>query len=320
MAAEALKNVQVLKDVPLSEWNDIMLAFDDALGVTCVHCHVSGSFEKDDLKPKETARAMLRMMRDLNAGPFNGRSQVTCYTCHQGGVQPKTSPPLWTKPEARPQPPSAPSAAGALPDADRVLARYRNAVGSAPLKSLRMKASIVSSTGPVIDAEIGIDPPGRFYMQAHAGGVELRQVLDEGRMWVVTPAGVVERPPSIAAGNLQMVDALVAVKFAVSEAPRKTAGVETINGRAYTILESRNARRLERLYFDGESGLLFRRYTEALSRVGSAPSEMTFEDYREVGGLKMPYLVRVRFGLGQTEYRVSEIQTNVELDPKRFAR
>jgi hypothetical protein len=97
-AAEELKNVQVLKEVPLSQWNDIMLAFNDALGVTCQHCHVVGSYEKDNLKPKETARAMLRMMRDLNAGAFTGRDQVTCYTCHRGGVQPKSSPPLWTNP------------------------------------------------------------------------------------------------------------------------------------------------------------------------------------------------------------------------------
>jgi hypothetical protein len=109
-AGQVLKNVQVLKDAPASEWNDIMNGMVDALGVSCQHCHAIGAFEKDDQKAKETARAMLRMVRDLNAFAFAGKNVVSCFTCHQGSVRPKSLPPLWTKTEARPQPvPSLPT-------------------------------------------------------------------------------------------------------------------------------------------------------------------------------------------------------------------
>jgi Photosynthetic reaction centre cytochrome C subunit len=319
-AAEALKNVQILKDVPLSRWNDVMNGMNDALGVTCQHCHVAPVYEKDDLKPKETARAMLRMMRDLNAGPFAGRTPVKCYTCHQGNVVPKMLPPLWTKPEVRAQaaqpPPSNPNA---LPDADRVFARYREAVGRTQLRSVRLKATMTRSSGPTLDAEMDIFPPDKFCALVNVDGRRMRQVFDGDRSWVATPTGVIQMPPTSFVDGQIMQDALLAVKFPVSEGPRKTVGLERIEDRDYVVLESRTDRKFERLYFDRETGLLFRRYSEARSLVGSAPFEISYEDYREVDGLKMPYLITMRSGTGRTQYRISDIRTNLDFDAERFA-
>src|SRR5947207_8196130 len=46
-AAEAFKNVQVLKRVPADKWFDTMAFIAGSLGVTCDHCHTS-SFELDE--------------------------------------------------------------------------------------------------------------------------------------------------------------------------------------------------------------------------------------------------------------------------------
>jgi hypothetical protein len=68
---------------------------------------------------KRTAREMMRMVIDLNAGRFKGESRITCYTCHRGATQPARTPPL---------PPPAGSAttpaALTLPSADRVRSEH----------------------------------------------------------------------------------------------------------------------------------------------------------------------------------------------------
>ena len=78
-----------------------MRGFARSLGTRCNHCHVAtppGSKEEfdypSDAKPeKNTARAMLRMTRDINANyvsKVNEHGQtVGCFTCHRGHVVPQ---------------------------------------------------------------------------------------------------------------------------------------------------------------------------------------------------------------------------------------
>src|ERR1700675_3955163 len=65
-----------------------------ALGVECGFCHVQGAFEKDDKKPKQTARKMMAMMFAINKDNFEGHREVTCYSCHRGSTDPVGTPPV----------------------------------------------------------------------------------------------------------------------------------------------------------------------------------------------------------------------------------
>src|SRR5262249_13985621 len=87
-AGEALKNVQVLKDVPASEWNNVMYFIAGSLGVGCEHCHVL-PYDADTKETKQTARRMMRMVRDINTANFDGKPVVTCNTCHRGSARPQ---------------------------------------------------------------------------------------------------------------------------------------------------------------------------------------------------------------------------------------
>src|SRR5262249_46399785 len=58
-AGEAMKNVQVLKDIPESQWNSLMFFISGSLGVSCDHCH-GQPFDSDTKKAKQTARAMMK--------------------------------------------------------------------------------------------------------------------------------------------------------------------------------------------------------------------------------------------------------------------
>jgi photosynthetic reaction center cytochrome c subunit len=83
-AGEFYQNVQVLKDIPAPDLHNAMEYITGALGVACAYCHVPGRFESEDKREKHVARNMMRMTMALNATVFDGKREVTCYTCHRG--------------------------------------------------------------------------------------------------------------------------------------------------------------------------------------------------------------------------------------------
>ena len=87
-----------LKLIPANvDLSDVMLGFNEALGVQCTYCHVAGDFASDANPLKETARNMITLVRRAEpffpstAGPFpRGYHEVDCMTCHRGKTQPET--------------------------------------------------------------------------------------------------------------------------------------------------------------------------------------------------------------------------------------
>jgi len=96
------KNLQVLpKDVPRAELVRTMRGFAGALGVRCTHCHVGPDnlqgmdFAIDEKPTKVAARAMMRMVRTINAdfvkalpAAETARQEVGCITCHRRSTKP----------------------------------------------------------------------------------------------------------------------------------------------------------------------------------------------------------------------------------------
>src|SRR5580658_7492763 len=95
-AEEQFKNIQVLKGVPADQVIPTMQFMTASLGVECEFCHVQGAFEKDDKKPKVTARKMVEMMITINQDNFDGNREVTCYSCHRGSTAPVATPAVMT--------------------------------------------------------------------------------------------------------------------------------------------------------------------------------------------------------------------------------
>ena len=85
---QAFKNIQILKGIPADQLVPSMQFISASLGVECEYCHVAGAFDKDDKKPKQTARKMMEMMFAINKGNFEGHREVTCYSCHHGETHP----------------------------------------------------------------------------------------------------------------------------------------------------------------------------------------------------------------------------------------
>ncbi len=85
-------------------------------------------------------------------------------------------------------------------------------------------------------------------------------------------------------------------------------GKEKVGEReAYVVQEMFGSLGAEKLYFDVESGLLLRR------------DNIFYEDYREVDGIKLPFIIREETSGGFSfVFRVTEIKQNVAIDDATF--
>jgi hypothetical protein len=92
LAEEEFKNIQALKGIPADQVIPSMQFIAASLGVECEFCHVAHANEKDDKKPKVTARKMINMMMAINKDNFEGHREVTCYSCHRGSRDPVATP------------------------------------------------------------------------------------------------------------------------------------------------------------------------------------------------------------------------------------
>lgn len=98
----APKNLQVLpKNLSRESLRSLMKRYSRELGVSCSHCHVEDpesqtfDYASDDKANKQTARAMIAMLNDINdkyLAQLNRDPRyslpVTCGSCHQGQSTP----------------------------------------------------------------------------------------------------------------------------------------------------------------------------------------------------------------------------------------
>ena len=77
---------------------------------------------------------------------------------------------------------------------------------------------------------------------------------------------------------------------------------------------------LATLYFDQESGLLMRVVRYGKSPIGRVPTQVDYADYRDAGGVKMPFRMIFAWMDGRDAIQLSEVRTNVEIDAAKFGR
>ena len=74
------------------------------------------------------------------------------------------------------------------------------------------------------------------------------------------------------------------------------------------------------LYFDVETGLLTRVVRYANSAMGRVPTQIDFEDYREVNGVKIPFKWSFAWLSGRDVIELSDVQANVPIDAAKFSK
>jgi hypothetical protein len=75
-----------------------------------------------------------------------------------------------------------------------------------------------------------------------------------------------------------------------------------------------------KLYFDPKTGLLVRSVRLVNSIVGMNPTEVDYEDYREVNGVKVPFKWTVTWTDGRSVVELGSLQQNVPVDGAKFGK
>jgi len=103
----------------------------------------------------------------------------------------------------------------------------------------------------------------------------------------------------------------------------KVTGKERIGEReTYIIAGTSPEQTREEFFFDVQSGLLLRRHILELTVFGGFQIQADFDDYREVGGVKMPFIVRWSSPGGAWGTKISlkilEVRQNEPIEDDKF--
>ncbi len=347
-AEQAYKNIQVLKGLPASQMSPLMNSISTSLGVRCNFCHVrqpkdpktgaeDWAWESDDKPAKQTARRMMQMTLSLNAtykGDF-GNNAVTCYTCHRGKNDPVGIPSLPLAVPAHEDAPATPPAGNAagtppasntLPSVEQIFSKYTDAVGGkaalAKLQTRTLKGTYEASQNRNFPLEVALKGTDKFTTTVTMPNGVMVRTIDGNNGWVKTPQGTRAMTPAEVAETRRAAQSYQLIKVsAPTTEMRVRRRVEKVGERDAYVVESRMSGNVERLYFDKETGLLLRKYTLTNTMLNAIPEQMDFEDYREVDGVKVPFIIRTStIDLQSSSLRrFSEIKLNAPVDDTVFA-
>ena len=335
MSEEVFKNVQVLKGIPVDEFMDTMGMFSAALSLNCIDCHVPesvGTWDKfaDDTPLKQTARRMVTMVNAINKDHFRGVRSVSCYTCHNGNLQPRVIPNLaaqYATPVEDPNDTNIHAVPGG-PTVDQVFEKYIQAVGGsqrlANLTSFTAKGTFIGFETE--QTKVGVDifakAPGQRTTIVHTNIGDSVRVFDGRAAWIAAP----DKPlplMTLTGGNLDgaKIDAIVAFPTQIREAfSQWRVGATGIDDKEVRVVQGTNPRQPPVNFYFDESGLLVRVVRFVDTAVGRVPTQTDYSDYREVAGVKMPFKWIATWTDGQATTELSEVQPNAAIDASRFAR
>lgn len=319
-AEQRFKNIQIFKGLPASQLDPTMTFISGSLGVKCNHCHVASGFDKDDKQTKQTARRMIQMVQALNKGTFNTQNAVTCFTCHRGKPTPVSVPAvganLWAPGSTAPEP--------SLPSVKEILDRYVSALGGADALS---KVTTRISKGNRIGADGVLVPedvyqkapdklltvttyPNAIFSNGYNGETAWGHSSRDGATPI--PSQLVEQIKRESVFHKELKTNELYSNLTV------TGKVSIENGEAYVIHATPVSGTPEKLFFDTRSGLLVRRYTEADTLLGKLPLQTDLKDYREIDGVKQPFLIQWSIPGRSWGRKVNEVKQNVPLEDAKF--
>ncbi len=329
-AEEQFKNIQVLKGVPADQIFPTMQFITASLGVDCGFCHVPDQFEKDDKKPKQTARKMMAMMFAINKDNFDGHREVTCNSCHRGSTDPVAIPAVASE-EAMAQPPKPEASANeaaqsqSSPTAEQLLDKYLQAAGGAAaidkITSRVMKGTI-DFGGRSFPIDIYARDPEQRISFTHMPDGESVTAFNGKEGWLGMPGGHLrEMHGADLDGAAIDADLHLATHLKAMFSEVQARGTEKVGDReAYVFAGIREGKPPIRLYFDQQSGLLVRLVRFGDTALGLLPTQIDYADYRDTGGVKVPFRWTLARPSGRFTIQVSELKQNVPVDDAKFVK
>jgi len=357
-AEDTFKNVQVLKGISVDDFMGTMGIMSAAVGFDCSECHIGAGTDKvdwaADSQKKIIARKMVTMVLAINKDNFNGRQMVTCWTCHHGRDKPSTTPALEVVygPGSTEMDDALTQMPG-MPSGEQVVDKYLNAIGGAQkltaIKSYIAKGTSVGFGGFGGGADVTIYakfPDERttdIEFKKETGRPSSVRAYDGHLGWIKTPLAVLTdyqltgaeldgaKVDAELAFPAQIKTVLtnlrVSLPASISDLPgpesqtSKDTGAGLGKDRVVNVVQGTSpGGTLVTMFFDKESGLLLRVLRYGKTPIGRIPTQVDYSDYRDVAGIKMPFHLTFAWLDGRDAIQLSEVKTNVPIDPKWFER
>jgi len=327
------RNIQVLKGMPIDTFFDAMGMFAASMGDDCTYCHSKDAVFRHeafgDATPRiQKARQMIVMMQALNKQYFGGQPRVTCFTCHRGSYSPVNAPRLslqYGVPDDDPNVMDFPTNDRVM--ADQIFEKYLKAIGGAgalaKVTSLTAKGTYSGfDTGHAeVPVEIFAKAPNQRTWIIHMFNGDSYRVFDGQRGWFAgpdSPAPIV----NLVSGNLDRarIEAGLAFPGGIKQLYKEwRVGRTSIDEKDVSILQGITPGLLPvNFYFDNNSGLLIRMVRWNETPVGPVPTEINYDDYRDVAGVKMPFTWTASQTYMQMTIKLSGIQPNAQVEASRF--
>jgi len=313
-AEQVFKNIQVLKGTPANQIIPSMQFIANSLGVECEFCHVRGANEKDDKKPKQTARQMIQMQLAINNQNFKEKPEVTCFTCHRGSHDPVGVPIISDEEPKRPAVEGV-IAAPAADAAEKIIDHYIEAVGGAEAIqkiTSRVEKGTISFGTQQMPVEVLAKAPNKRISLVHTPGGDSITAFDGHMGWLGNPGARPPRDMTAQENEAIGFDATfylptelkkMFAQFRVRPAADKIAGHDV-----YQLIAANPGKPPMRLFFDKESGLLLRSIRYAETPLGRNPTQVDYADYRAQDGVKVPFQWTIARPLGRFTIQINELQ------------
>ena len=342
-AGEFFKNVttSTLKGLTVDDFLGAMGVMAAGLGYDCADCHRNAGYDTvnwadDSMPTKVTARKMVEMVAAINRTNFSGVQLVTCWTCHHGREIPTTSvaldrlydTPNDEKDDIILRDPDGPPPA-------QILDKYIAAVGgSARLSRLTSFIATGTQNGGYQHVKGG----GVFQIFAKAPDqrtvhITFPEAPDRGEQtraydghvgWINTPRSVLgEYEVTGTELDGQRFEAQLAFPGQIKQilTNLRTGFDQSINDHEVQVVQGTGPRGLlVTLFFDKSTGLLRRIVRFGKSPVGRISTQVDYDDYREVNGIKFPFKFVFSWLDGRDGFDIKDVKTNVPIDPAVFGR
>jgi hypothetical protein len=339
MADQYFKNVQVLKGIPVDEFLGTMGFIAASLSVNCTECHsaVGRGMIRDyaaDTPKKQKARQMMLMVKAINQANFGGAHRVTCWTCHRSDTQPPETPSLMVQngavAERDPNDVEVPDEAVPGPTADQILDKYIQALGGAE-RLAGFTSFTAKGTYSGFDTDLGKVPvevyaksPGQSTTIVHRSEKAENITTFDGHNGWIAMTNTILPLKALTGGELDgaQLDAEMFFPVGIRKYLRDfRVGFPptSIDDHLVQVVRATapGGTRVK-LFFDTKTNLLVRVARFAETPLGFNPSQMDYSDYRDLGGVKVPFHWTLSWTDGRSEFEMTEMQPNVPVDAAKF--
>jgi zinc protease len=222
--------------------------------------------------------------------------------------------------------PAAPKVA--LPTADALLANYVKAIGG---RDAWMKATSRLSKGTINvpayniegTVEVHMKAPDKLLSVAVIGGQAYKHGFDGTIAWSDTPnEGLTEEKGSALAAAKREADFYHQLDLQKLYSQLTVTGVETVNGHDTFVLEAVTPEGAkDHIYFDTKTYLILRSVNHRASPEGTdAVYTGDLEDYRDVDGMKIPFVIHQTSDQAAFVITFTDVKNNVELTDDQFTK